>query len=446
MSRQLLALVLAPLLGLFVVCIGNAFISSLTTLQLDAAGESATVIGIISSSYFIGLTLGAIFNDRLILRIGHIRAYSCFASLIAVTVLLQGLVFNREAWFVLRLINGWASVGVFLVVESWMLLAGDAKMRGRLLALYMIALYGSGMLGQLELGSITALGEMAPFMVAGLLASLSVMPMAMIPRVSPLVDRVEPLLPHHLARMTPTGVMGCFGSGVAIAAIYTLLPLYLQRIGLDVAQVGKMMSAVILGAMVLQYPVGRWSDLRDRQVVLIALAVFCAALSFLILLIPAGSWLLMPLLFLLGGGVFAIYPVAVSHAADRAPADALVRMIQGLLLINSIGSALSPLVISPVMTQFGAAGLFWSFAVLNLGLVSFFVWRRGERPAPAPVAPFAAAAQMSPVGVELRVTDDLVQGALDHEMTEDLTNVVPNTEVAEPVLSAAPDPEPAPAR
>ncbi|MEN0123522.1 MAG: MFS transporter, partial [Pseudomonadota bacterium] len=51
MSRQLLALVLAPLLGLFVVCIGNAFISSLTTLQLDAAGESATVIGIISSSY-----------------------------------------------------------------------------------------------------------------------------------------------------------------------------------------------------------------------------------------------------------------------------------------------------------------------------------------------------------------------------------------------------------
>ncbi|MDQ8034680.1 MAG: MFS transporter, partial [Bordetella sp.] len=397
-------------------------------------------------SYFIGLTLGAIFNDRLILRIGHIRAYSCFASLIAVTVLLQGLVFNREAWFVLRLINGWASVGVFLVVESWMLLAGDAKMRGRLLALYMIALYGSGMLGQLELGSITALGEMAPFMVAGLLASLSVMPMAMIPRVSPLVERVEPLLPHHLARMTPTGVMGCFGSGVAIAAIYTLLPLYLQRIGLDVAQVGKMMSAVILGAMVLQYPVGRWSDLRDRQVVLIALSVFCAALSFLILLIPAGSWLLMPLLFLLGGGVFAIYPVAVSHAADRAPADALVRMIQGLLLINSIGSALSPLVISPVMTQFGAAGLFWSFAVLNLGLVSFFVWRRGERPAPAPVAPFAAAAQMSPVGVELRVTDDLVQGALDHEMTEDLTNVVPNTEVAEPVLSAAPDPEPAPAR
>ncbi|KAG0919846.1 hypothetical protein G6F31_020959 [Rhizopus arrhizus] len=124
-------------------------------------------------------------------------------------------------------------------------------------------------------------------------------------------------MPQHLIRMTPTGVMGCFGSGVAIAAVYTLLPLYLQRIGLDVAEVGKMMGAVILGAMVLQYPVGRWSDLRDRQVVLIALAVFCTVLSLLILLLPAGSPLLIVLLFLLGGGVFAIYPIGSASWRER---------------------------------------------------------------------------------------------------------------------------------
>ncbi|CAM4025422.1 MFS transporter [Bordetella muralis] len=423
MSRQLLALVLAPILGLFVVCIGNAFISSLTTLQLDAAGASATVIGIISSSYFVGLTIGAIFHDRLILRIGHIRAYSGFVSLIAVTVLLQGLIFDHTAWFVLRMINGWASVGVFLVVESWLLLAGDPKIRGRLLAIYMITFYGASMLGQLELGTITQWGEMAPYMVAGMLAALSVLPMVMIPRVSPLVERAEPLSPRQLLRLTPTGVMGCFGSGVAIAAIYTLLPLYLQRIGLNVDEVGKMMSIVILGAMLLQYPVGRWSDLRDRQVTLIVLSASCAVLSLAVLLLPDSSSLLMILLFLLGGGVFAIYPVAVSHAADRAPADALVRMIQGLLLINSLGSAISPLLISPVMTKMGAAGLFWVFLMLNLALTAYFLLRRKTRPAPAPIAPFTAAAQMSPVGVEMRVTDDLVQGALDHEMVETLEKV-----------------------
>lgn len=426
MLRQLLAAALAPLLGLFIICIGSGYLYSLTTLRLDAAGASGVVVGIVSSCYFVGLTLGSVFNDRLITRIGHIRAYSGFASLVAVTALVQGLFLDPWLWGILRLINGWAAIGVFLVVESWLLLAADPTVRGRLLAFYMIALYGSSMLGQASLGAVNALNPMAPFVLAGLLASLSVLPMVILPRMSPSVDRVEPLSPFKLVRLTPTGVMGCFGSGIAIAAVYTLLPLYLQRIGLDVHDIGKMMAVTILGAMVLQYPVGRWSDRQDRQVVLIALSIFCAVLALVMLLLPAHSPLLPVMLFLLGGGVFAVYPVAVSHSADRAPAGALVPMIQGLLLINSLGSVLSPLIISPLMAGLGATGLFWAFAVLNAGLAVFMIRRRQERPAPVPVAPFASAAQMSPTGVELRVTEDLIQGAMDHEVMEDLPSMEPD--------------------
>ncbi|MEX5340831.1 MFS transporter [Pseudomonas sp. I2] len=414
MSARLLAMALAPLLGLFIVALGNGFLSSLTTLRLGAAGESATMIGIVSSAYFIGLTLGAIFNDRLILRIGHIRAYTSFASLIGATILLQGLFYDTTWWFALRLVNGWASVGVFLVIESWLLLAGDAKIRGRLLALYMIAFYGAGVLGQAALGEITGWGDTAPFMVAGMLASLSVLPIVILPRVSPLLEQVEPLKPRQLLGVAPTGLVGCFGSGIAIAAVYALLPLYLQRIGLDVGEVGNMMAWVILGAMLLQYPVGRWSDRKDRQDVLIALGALCTVLSVVIVLLPPASALLPAMLFLLGGGVFALYPVAVSHAADRAPADALVPMIQGLLLINSLGSALSPLAISPVMTSYGEAGLFWAFAVVNLCMVTFFLWRRGKRPAPEHPAPFAPSTTFSPTGAELRVTEDLMHAAQEH--------------------------------
>jgi len=418
MSVRLLAMALAPLLGLFIIALGNGVLSSLTTLRLGAAGESATMIGLVSSAYFIGLTLGAIFNDRLILRIGHIRAYSSFAALIGATILLQGLFYDTTWWFVLRLINGWAAVGVFLVIESWLLLAGDAKIRGRLLALYMIAFYGAGVIAQAALGEVTGWGETAPFMVAGMLATLSVLPIVILPRVSPLLDQVEPLKPRQLLGVAPTGLVGCFGSGVAIAGIYALLPLYLQRIGLDVGATGDMMAWVILGAMLLQYPVGRWSDRKDRQDVLIALAALCTVLSVLIVLLPADTVLLPALLFLLGGGVFALYPVAVSSAADRAPADALVPMIQGLLLINSLGSAIAPLAISPMMTSYGEVGLFWAFAVINLAMVGFFLWRRGKRPAPEHPAPFAPTATFSPTGAELRVTEDLMHAAQEHPTLE----------------------------
>lgn len=438
MSRQLLAMALAPLLGLFILGIGNGFLATVITLRLDAAGESPVVIGWVSSAYFIGLALGAMLNDRLLLRIGHIRAYGSFASLVAVTVLLQGLVFEPWAWFVLRLIGGWATVGVYLVIESWLLTAGDQKARGRLLALYMISLYAAGVLGQLLLGVTEAMGGAASFMVIGLLASLSVLPMAMIPRVSPLIEKAEPLSPLRLITVTPTGVMGSFGSGLAVAAVYTLLPLYLQRIGLSVAQVGQMMALVVLGAMLLQYPVGRWSDRHDRQMVLILIGVFTVLISAAVLMLPMTPWTLAAALFLLGGGVFSLYPVAVGHAADRAPAGALVHMSQGLLLINAIGSTLSPPLISPIMVAVGDAGLFWAFGGLGLCLVLFFGWRRSVRPAPVPVAPFHPSTPMSSVGAELAITEELVQGAMEHEYMEDLSEVMPEVAVAEPLVGPPP--------
>ncbi|NAW35363.1 MFS transporter [Halomonas alimentaria] len=438
MSRQLLAMALAPLLGLFILGIGNGFLATLITLRLDAAGESAVVIGWVSSAYFIGLALGAMLNDRLLLRIGHIRAYGSFASLVAVTVLLQGLVEHPWAWFALRLVGGWATVGVYLVIESWLLASGDAGVRGRLLALYMIALYAAGVLGQLLLGVTEAMGGAASFMVIGMLASLSVLPMAMIPRVSPLIDKAEPLSPLRLITLTPTGVMGSFGSGLAVAAVYSLLPLYLQRTGLPVDRIGQMMAVVVLGALLLQYPVGRWSDRHDRQLVLILIGAFCTLISAAVLWLPMTTWTLAGLLFLLGGGVFSLYPVAVGHSADRAPAGALVRMSQGLLLINAIGSALSPPLISPVMAVLGDAGLFWSFGGMGVFLVLFFGWRRSVRPAPVPVAPFSPSTPMSAAGAELAVTEELVQGAIEHEHMEDLSDVVPEVEVAEPLVGPPP--------
>ncbi|WP_313614082.1 MFS transporter, partial [Agrobacterium sp.] len=255
------------------------------------------------------------------------------------------------------------------------------------------------------LGTIVGLGDLVPFIAAAMLAALSVLPIVILPRTMPTVDRVEALNPLHLYRVSPSGVIGCFGSGFAIAAIYTLLPLYLQRAGMNVDEVGRVMASVIVGAMLLQYPVGRWSDRQDRRIVLITLALVCLLLCGAILVLPYSVTTLTILLFLLGGGVFAIYPVSISFAADRASASALVPMIQGMLLINSLGSAMSPISVSATMNRIGASGFFWSLAALNLAMMLFFVWRRGAQPEATPLAPFAPSTAMSPVGAELRVTD-----------------------------------------
>lgn len=439
MSRTLLTLALAPLLGLFILGIGNGYLATLITLRLDAIGASAFTIGAVSSAYFLGLAAGALINDRLLLRIGHIRAYGAFASLVAASVLMQGLIKDPWAWFGLRLIGGWASVGVFLVIESWLLSSAESHKRGRLLALYMISLYAAGVIGQLLLGVLDEMGQSAPFIVVGVLASLSVLPMTMIPRASPDLELAEPLSPIRLAMITPTGVMASLGSGMAVAVAYTLLPLYLQRHGMNVAQVGQMMAIVVLGAMLLQYPIGRWSDRHDRQSVLLMISLVILLISAAMLWLPLSYSLMAALLFMLGGGVFALYPVAISHSADRTPAAALVGMSQGLLLINSLGAAFSPVLVSGLINRVGDSGLFWALGVGALAFMLFFSWRRSVRPAPLPVAPFSSTAPLSAAGAELVVTEELVQGAKEHEYREDLSGGFPGVEVAEAIEGPPPE-------
>ena len=404
-----LRLTLPALLGLFIVGIPTGFLSSLTTLRLDTLGYSSLVVGAVSSAYFLGLTFGAVFNDRVIARVGHIRAYSGFACLITVTALLQGLSANAWAWTLLRFFYGWAVVGVYLVIESWLLLSSSPKARGQILAIYMVALYGSTMLAQLQLGAIMAAGPSAPFLIAGVLVSLSTLPIVLLPRTTPAVERLEPLPLRQAYKLAPTGVVGCFGSGLVIAAVYALLPLYLQRSGYSSVQVGRLMACTILGAMLLQYPVGRWSDHQDRRTVLVVLGAALLLTSLCLVALPFTYATLVWPLFVLGGIVFTIYPVSVSLAADRASSAKLIPMIQGLLLINSAGSALSPLAISAVMGRLGARGFAWSFALIGALLVLFFLWRKGSRAAPEEATPFAPAPPISPLGVELRVTEELAR-------------------------------------
>ncbi len=276
----------------------------------------------------------------------------------------------------------------------------------------MISLYAALALGQLLLGLFSQPFDATPYVLIGMLATLSVLPLGIIPRVSPLLEHAVPLSPWRLIRVTPTGVMGVFGSGLIVAGLYSLLPLYLQQTGLSVERLGQFMAVVIIGGMALQYPMGRWSDRNDRQIVLIVLGMALIALSLALPLAAAiGELALGVVLFLFGGVAFSLYPVAMSHAADRAPPQALVGMSQGLLLINAVGCTLSAPMLTGVMGRTGGNGLFYGFALVSTVMALFFMWRRSVKPAPQPVAPFAAHPVQSVVGAELEVTEKMVTGA-----------------------------------
>ncbi|MGJ8521980.1 putative MFS-type transporter YcaD [Carnimonas sp. R-84981] len=393
MGKHTFALICTPIFGFFMLALGNGFLTTLVPLRLSAADYSVQTIGYVSAAYYAGLCAGALINERLLMRAGYIRAYACFCAIVAVSALIQGVSQDIYVWLGVRLLCGWATAGAFLVIESWLLSMGDAKTRGRILAFYMVAFYGAMTIGQLLIGPLNTPLESSdaqlPFIFAAMIAALSLVPITMIPRSAPLIEQQTPLPPWQLAKITPTGSGGALGAGIMMGAIYSVLPLYLDHLaGGAGSMVGIMMAVVVVGGMLLQYPIGLWSDRTDRQWVLIWLSAFLVGASALLPLLALNHWTLGVGLFVFGGAAFALYPVTISHAGDRAPAGAMVGMAQGMLFVNSLGSVLAGPLISPLMERIGDNGFFVGSGLVFLLLMLFFGWRRTHRSAPEPAAPF----------------------------------------------------------
>ena len=79
------------LLGFGLLSIAHGALFALIGVRLAAAGISSTVIGLVMSAYFVGLLGGSLSCDRVIARVGHIRAFAVFAATAAITVLLLAL-------------------------------------------------------------------------------------------------------------------------------------------------------------------------------------------------------------------------------------------------------------------------------------------------------------------------------------------------------------------
>ena len=65
-----------------IVQLANGFFGTFFSLRVAVEGFEATLAGLVLSSYFAGFTLGAVRSDRIIARIGHIRAYAAFGGLV----------------------------------------------------------------------------------------------------------------------------------------------------------------------------------------------------------------------------------------------------------------------------------------------------------------------------------------------------------------------------
>ena len=373
-SNQLKKL-LAVIISLAIAIPGEGLCNTLTTIQLEQANASHLIIAIISSSFYAGLTIGAFIIEPFIVRVGHIRAFSAFASLLSALYICQGLYLNEGLWIIIRFFIGYCTSGIFIVIESWLLAASDRSNRGVLLSVYMIVAYLAQAVGQLFL-KIDIPSVLYFYCIGSLLSSLSIVPLAMSRITHPQIEKPSTLSLIKLWRASASGIIACTVGGVLQGSLNLLTPAFMSDIGFSIDDIAYNMFFIIVGGMMLQYPVGLLSDKFNRHYVLAGVTFLAAIISPIAIYTASYSQTMFTVtVFLLGGLAFSIYPIGISMACDMISYQDIVKATQGLLLSYSIGATVGPLLTPLFNRALGHSGLFIFFSMILLMLCSFILYR-----------------------------------------------------------------------
>jgi MFS family permease len=371
--------------GVTLLQLANTVFAVVLPLQIVAGGHPGTVAGVVASAYGAGFLAGCLFAHRLIRDVGHIRAFAALAAVCAILSLLFAGTRLVLLWFALRLVMGFCQAGLFTVVEGWLSAATPAHARGGVLAFYLVSTKVAIVGAQLALGR-GGTASLGWFDLASGVFMAALIPVALTRTREPPPPRLELLGPCRLFRVAPAAVVGCAGSGLLNSAVLGLTPVFGAKLGLPVGAIVWLLTAIQLGSLALQWPLGRLSDRVDRRWIVAGCAGAVALLSLLIASAGARPWALFPLFFLWGGASLSFYAVCVAHAGDHAEPDQMVGVSSGSLLAWASGAAAGPTIAAPFLDLAGPAGLFVYASAIAADVSLFVLWRMGRR---SPVPPEA---------------------------------------------------------
>jgi len=358
---------------------GMGLLSVLLPLRMQEAGFSTTEIGIMAAGFATGFFLGCFYAPPLIQRIGHIRAFACFATVLSALTLALAIDTNLALWTSARLLSGICFAGLLTVSDSW--ISGETKssVRGRVMSVYMIFYKSAQALGPLVF-TFSAISGNWHFMLVSALFSLSLLPVALRDGGNPTPPMKERMNLRKVYQTTPLAVVGCMCLGMTNSPMNNLIAIYGVGIGLKVSGAVMLSAALQVGALALQWPMGWASDKRDRRQVMIFGMLMMALFSAIIAFMPTMPlWAYIILVGILGGFAMSIYPIVLAHAGDYVSPKQMVPLCATLMLAFSVGMALGPLSGSFAMDVLGPPGLFIHTIFFSLVFVFFALYRMQKR-------------------------------------------------------------------
>lgn len=308
---------------------------------LIESGMTETLVGANAAMHAVGVLLIAPFLSPLSVRFQPKR-------LIIFALLSSGICLfafpwmpSVWLWFPLRLLLGVAAEILFVLTETWASELSTDRNRGRIMAAYTASL-SLGFAGGPLILSYAGFDGILPFAIGSIIA-LSALVIINLPGLR------QPAMVSHghsnilrMMRLSPIA-MGTTALNSAIeTAGLSFLAIYAVRLGWSETDGAQLITVLMVGAIVLQLPIGWLADKVNRIGLMICLSAFSAVSAFMWPLILTVEWLAYPALFVWGGLFVGIYTTMLAIIGSQFRGADLVNIYAAMGLLWGAGALFGP--------------------------------------------------------------------------------------------------------
>lgn len=360
------------------VATGLALGLPLLALVLEARGVSGTWIGLNTAVAGLASLVVPLFVTPLARLFGTARLLAAALGVVAVSFYAFRVVDHLAAWFVLRALFHGALTIAFVVSEFWLITVSPPEKRGLMVGIY-ATVFSVGLSAGPMLLAFTGSAGSLPFVVGSAVLATALLPVRLARATCPTLDHAPAHSPVGYVVAAPIATLGVLAFGAVESGGLSFLPLWGLAAGLDESRAAWLLTAVGLGNILLQIPIGLLADRIDkiRLLGLVSLVgvVGAAALPFTAANLP----LTLAVLFVWGGIIAGLYTVGLSSLADRYHGSDLAGANAAFVAMYGVGMLVGPAAIGiglDLAPRAGAPTVMAAFFALHLAAVALLARRR----------------------------------------------------------------------
>jgi MFS family permease len=390
------------------VAVGNGLLFAYIPVRLGVEGFPPTWSGAILTGLSAGGIAGCLLTGMLVRRVGHARSYMLLTALIVLANAWVAIHVDPLSWLFARALYGFAICALFIVAQSWLNDAVGNSVRGRVMAIFYVAYVvgvgcGAFLLGLADIGSADA-------PILGIIfTALSILPVGLTKLAQPPAPEAASVALSRAWRISPVGVAGMLAVGGLSMMIAGFTPIHATAKGFSQQEVATLLSAMPIGTLIFQIPLGWISDRTDRRYVLIAASFLVAVMGLAALHFDGATLLVIIAIYVVWGGASeSLYSLSSAHANDRAGKGDLVALSSTMLFAWSLSGFVAPGVGTVLTAVYGTQSFIYVAIAVAVMFCAFVFWRVLKAPAvPADeTGNFAPMTAQAPLAVDLAFSAD----------------------------------------